>query len=80
MLLCQDGATPLILAAQMSRVELCVFLLGRGASVNIQDNEGRYWTQSFIPPLLMVKQQGQKIVLCTSLKAVSDGITPFMCR
>lgn len=40
----QDGATPLMLAAQMSRVELCVFLLGRGADANIQDNQGRYWT------------------------------------
>ncbi|KAI4828656.1 hypothetical protein KUCAC02_022735 [Chaenocephalus aceratus] len=36
-----DGETPLILAAQMSRVELCVFLLGRGANANIQDNQGR---------------------------------------
>ncbi|KAM7388304.1 hypothetical protein PAMP_024490 [Pampus punctatissimus] len=36
-----DGATALILAAQMSRVELCVFLLGRGANANIQDNQGR---------------------------------------
>ncbi|KAF0042212.1 hypothetical protein F2P81_005744 [Scophthalmus maximus] len=36
-----DGATPLILAAQMSRVELCVFLLGRDANANIQDNQGR---------------------------------------
>lgn len=60
MLLCQDGATPLVLAAQMSRVELCAFLLGRGASVNIQDNEGRYWTEIFIPPLLMVKQHLSK--------------------
>ncbi|KAF3834848.1 hypothetical protein F7725_027406 [Dissostichus mawsoni] len=39
--LLQDGETPLILAAQMSRVELCVFLLGRGANANIQDNQGR---------------------------------------
>ncbi|XP_008405191.1 ankyrin repeat domain-containing protein 24 isoform X5 [Poecilia reticulata] len=36
-----DGATPLVLAAQMSRVELCVFLLGRGANANTQDNQGR---------------------------------------
>eukprot|EP00064_Thunnus_orientalis_P003938 superscaffoldBa00000344_g3949 len=36
-----DGATTLILAAQMSRVKLCVFLLGRGANANIQDNQGR---------------------------------------
>uniref|UniRef100_A0A3B5LMX4 Ankyrin repeat domain 24 n=1 Tax=Xiphophorus couchianus TaxID=32473 RepID=A0A3B5LMX4_9TELE len=35
-----DGATPLILAAQMSRVELCDFLLGRGANANTQDNQG----------------------------------------
>lgn len=74
MLLCQDGATPLILAAQMNRVELCVFLLGRGASVNIQDNEGRYWSKIAIVTQLMVKQQGQKIVLRTCLKAVSDPI------
>lgn len=40
----QDGATPLILAAQMSRVELCVFLLARGANANLQDSQGRYWT------------------------------------
>lgn len=38
----QDGATPLILAAQMSRVELCAFLLERGADANIQDNQGRW--------------------------------------
>lgn len=38
----QDGSTPLILAAQMSREELCAFLLGRGANANIQDNEGRW--------------------------------------
>lgn len=56
MFLCQDGATPLILAAQMSRVELCTFLVGRGASVNTQDNEGRYWTKIVIPPLLIVRQ------------------------
>uniref|UniRef100_A0A3B3WTK2 Uncharacterized protein n=1 Tax=Poecilia mexicana TaxID=48701 RepID=A0A3B3WTK2_9TELE len=36
-----DGATPLLLAAQLSRVELCVFLLGRGANANTQDNQGR---------------------------------------
>ncbi|KAF3690973.1 Ankyrin repeat domain-containing protein 24 [Channa argus] len=36
-----DGATPLILAAQMSRVDLCIFLLGRGANANLQDNHGR---------------------------------------
>lgn len=41
MFLHQDGSTPLILAAQMSRVELCALLLGRGANANIQDNEGR---------------------------------------
>lgn len=41
---CQDGATALILAAQMSRVEICVFLLGRDANANIQDSQGRYWT------------------------------------
>uniref|UniRef100_H3C3N7 Ankyrin repeat domain 24 n=1 Tax=Tetraodon nigroviridis TaxID=99883 RepID=H3C3N7_TETNG len=35
----KDGSTPLILAAQMSRAELCAFLLGRGANANIQDNE-----------------------------------------
>uniref|UniRef100_A0A3P9HSI1 Ankyrin repeat domain 24 n=1 Tax=Oryzias latipes TaxID=8090 RepID=A0A3P9HSI1_ORYLA len=35
-----DGATPLILAAQMSRLDLCVFLLGRGADVNMQDSQG----------------------------------------
>ena len=39
--LCQDGATPLILGAQMSRVELCAFLLDRGVSANIQDSQGR---------------------------------------
>lgn len=48
--LCKDGATPLILAAQMSRVELCIFILRRGANVNIQDNEGRYYRQIFPPP------------------------------
>ncbi|KAG7283675.1 hypothetical protein CRUP_020448 [Coryphaenoides rupestris] len=37
----EEGATPLILAAQMSRVELCVFLMERGANANIQDNQGR---------------------------------------
>lgn len=26
----------------MSRVELCDFLLGRGANANTQDNQGRY--------------------------------------
>uniref|UniRef100_A0A8C6Q5X0 Ankyrin repeat domain 24 n=1 Tax=Nothobranchius furzeri TaxID=105023 RepID=A0A8C6Q5X0_NOTFU len=36
-----EGTTPLILAAQMSRVELCAFLLGRGADANIQDSQGR---------------------------------------
>lgn len=64
MLLCQDGATPLILAAQMSRVELCAFLLGRGATVNIQDNEGRYWTQDFYSSSADCE--------ATSLKAKSD--------
>lgn len=37
----QDGSTPLILAAQMSRAELCAFLLGRGANADMQDSEGR---------------------------------------
>uniref|UniRef100_A0AAR2JW65 Ankyrin repeat domain 24 n=1 Tax=Pygocentrus nattereri TaxID=42514 RepID=A0AAR2JW65_PYGNA len=37
----QDGVTPLILGAQMSRVELCSFLLDRGANPNKQDNQGR---------------------------------------
>ncbi|CAB1331435.1 unnamed protein product, partial [Coregonus sp. 'balchen'] len=36
-----DGVTPLILGAQMSRVELCAFLLDRGANPNIQDSQGR---------------------------------------
>ncbi|XP_052394301.1 ankyrin repeat domain-containing protein 24-like [Carassius gibelio] len=36
-----DGLTPLILGAQMSRVELCAFLLERGANPNIQDSQGR---------------------------------------
>ncbi|XP_038854837.1 ankyrin repeat domain-containing protein 24 [Salvelinus namaycush] len=36
-----DGVSPLILGAQMSRVELCAFLLDRGANPNIQDNQGR---------------------------------------
>lgn len=39
----------MILAAQMSRVELCVFLLGRNANANIQDNQGRYWTVNDTP-------------------------------
>ncbi|KAK0149566.1 Ankyrin repeat domain-containing protein 24 [Merluccius polli] len=37
----EEGATPLILAAQMSRVELCAFLMERGANANIQDKQGR---------------------------------------
>uniref|UniRef100_A0A4W5Q7H3 Ankyrin repeat domain 24 n=1 Tax=Hucho hucho TaxID=62062 RepID=A0A4W5Q7H3_9TELE len=36
-----DGVTALILGAQMSRVELCAFLLDRGANPNIQDSQGR---------------------------------------
>lgn len=51
MSLCQDGSTPLILAAQMSRVELCAFLLGRGANANIQDHEGRWSGAFFSLPL-----------------------------
>ncbi|KAA0712264.1 Ankyrin repeat domain-containing protein 24 [Triplophysa tibetana] len=39
--LLQDGSTPLILGAQMSRMELCAFLLERGVNPNIQDNQGR---------------------------------------
>uniref|UniRef100_A0A8C9U0H8 Ankyrin repeat domain 24 n=1 Tax=Scleropages formosus TaxID=113540 RepID=A0A8C9U0H8_SCLFO len=36
-----DGSTPLMLGAQMSRVELCAFLLDRGASADQQDSQGR---------------------------------------
>ncbi|KAL2090296.1 hypothetical protein ACEWY4_014984 [Coilia grayii] len=37
----QEGSTALLLGAQMSRVELCAFLLGRGANPNMQDQQGR---------------------------------------
>ena len=42
----QEGATALILGAQMSRAELCAFLLGRGANANIQDQQGRWEAHS----------------------------------
>lgn len=58
--LCQDGATPLILAAQMSRVELCVFLLGRGANANIQDNQGRYMERFSTPPLVLLRPEDRE--------------------
>lgn len=44
--LSQDGLSPLILGAHMSRVELCAFLLDRGANPNIQDSQGRYFNKT----------------------------------
>ncbi|KAG2463769.1 ANR24 protein, partial [Polypterus senegalus] len=39
--LLQNGATPLILAAHMSRSEICGFLIEQGAKVDAQDLQGR---------------------------------------
>lgn len=71
MSLCQDGATTLILAAQMSRVELCVFLLDRGANANIQDNQGRYLT---VNVQLFICVLWQRLTVAAA-ETLTDGAT-----
>ncbi|KAI4894304.1 hypothetical protein NFI96_019661 [Prochilodus magdalenae] len=81
-----DGVTPLILGAQMSRVELCAFLLDRGANPNIQDNQGRrYEKQSsegnyfftWVIEVLQDMKSEYECVLCVSalmLACESDSL------